>query len=73
MHTNSVMATLALLLFAKYMKHSPVSSAPEWIAGKKNTEADDVSCVQELFSPQKTHIYDVPFPLLLNQVCLKYK
>ena len=73
MHTNSVMATLALLLFAQYMKHSPVSSAPKWIAGKKNTEADNISFVQELLSPQKTRIYDVPFSLLLNQVSLKYK
>ena len=72
-NTNSVMATSTLLLFAKYMKHSPVSSAPKWIAGKKNSKADDISCVQELFSPQKTHIYNVPLPLLLNQVCLKYK
>ena len=71
--TNSVMATSALLLFAEYMKHSPVSPIPEWIAGDENTEADDISRVQELFSPKKTHIYDVPFPILLNQVCLKYK
>ena len=38
-----------------------------------NKEADDISRVQELFSPQKTQIYDVPYITLLKQVCLKHK
>ena len=48
-----------LRLFAKYLIHSPVKEDTNWIAGDKNKEANNISRVQELFSPEKTHIYAI--------------
>jgi hypothetical protein len=70
--TASVMGQNALRLFANYTLQSPVTSFPEHIAGKDNIEADDVSRPDELFSPKKSHIYDIPYPILMQQVCRKY-
>ena len=70
--TNSAMATNALRLFAEYMRLSDVSPVPQHIAGELNVEADDVSRVHELFTPQRKIVYDVPYNILLQQVLLKY-
>ena len=40
---------------------------------RNEQKADNISRVQELFSQQKTQIYDVPYITLLKQVCLKHK
>ena len=71
--TNSRTATRALLLFAEYMKDSPVSPCPEHIPGKINIEGDDLSRLYTLFTPPKKVIHDLTFDSLLRQVCLKYK
>ena len=70
--TNSPMATNALRMFAEYMRLSDVSPVPQHLPGKLNVEADDVSRVHELFTPQRKFIYDVPYHILLEQVLLKY-
>ena len=70
--TNSDMATSALLYFAEYMKYSPVSPVPAHVPGVENTTADDISRVYQLFPNKKSFIYNVPYPLLLRQVCHKY-
>ena len=70
--TNSTMATIALRYFAKYMPNSPVQPVPKWIAGELNVEADDVSRVQELFSPKLKFIYNVSYSKLIHQVLQKY-
>ena len=70
--TNSPMATNALRMFAKYMRLSDVSPVPQHLPGKLNVEADDVSRVHELFTPQRKIVYDVPYNILLQQVLLKY-
>ena len=71
--SGSYIAQNLLRLFANYLMHSPVKGDTEFVAGELNKEADDISRVQELFSPQKTQIYDVPYITLLKQVCLKHK
>jgi hypothetical protein len=70
--TRSLMGQNALRLFANYMLLSQVSSTTDHVKGIDNVEADDISRVQELFSPKKSHIYDVPFSTLIQQVCQKY-
>jgi hypothetical protein len=70
--TRSLMGQNALRLFANYMLLSQVSSTTDHVKGIDNVEADDISRVQELFSPKKSHIYDVPFSILIQQVCQKY-
>ena len=70
---GSFIAQNLLRLFANYLIHSPVKGDTDWIAGEKNKEADDISRVQELFSPEKTQIYDILYVTLLKQVCLKHK
>ena len=70
--TNSAMATMALRYFAEYMPNSPVQPVPQWIAGELNVEADDVSRVQELFSPKLKFIYNVSYSKLIHQVLQKY-
>ena len=58
MHTNYVMATLALLLFAQYMKHSPVSSTPKWIAGKtKYKRRRHFSCSGIIFASKDSYFW----------------
>lgn len=70
--TNSEMATKALRMFAEYMKYSPVSPVPAHVPGVENTTADDISRVYQLFPNKKPFIYNVPYEILLRQVCLKY-
>ena len=67
------MATYALQLFAEYLKLSPVNPIPEHIKGELNTEADNISRVNKLFPTERSHIFDVPYHILLEQVCQKYK
>ena len=52
---------------------TPIKGHTKHIAGIDNREADDISRVNELFTPQKTNIYDVPYVTLIQQVCHKYK
>ena len=73
MSAGSFIAQNLLCLFANYLINSPVKGDTDWVTGKMNKEADNISRVQELFSPQKTQIYDVPYITLLKQVCLKHK
>ena len=70
--TNSPMATMALRYFAEYILNSPVQPVPKWIVGELNVEADDVSRVQELFSPKLKFIYNVSYSKLFHQVLQKY-
>ena len=70
---SSSTAQNLLRYFANYLLHSPVEGDTNWIAGHENKEADEISRVQELFSPNKTEIYDIPYVTLLKQVCLKHK
>ena len=67
------MATNLLFMFAEYMKYSPVSPVSAWIKGSENVQADDLSRVYKLFPHEKPFIYEVPYPILLQQVCQKYK
>ena len=62
-----------LRVYAEYQRLSQVCSVAEHIAGVENKTADDISRVQQLFTPRKTNIYDVPFDVLLAQVCQKHK
>lgn len=73
MSTKSTMGQNMLRYYAEYERMSPVTSVADHIKGIDNIVADDVSRVQELFRPKKTHIYDQNFSTLLQQVCLKYK
>ena len=70
---GSFTAQNLLRLYANYLINSPIKGDTAWVAGDNNGEADDISRVQELFSPQKSQIYDVPYITLLKQVCLKHK
>ena len=40
--------------FANHLLHSPVKGDTNWIAVEENKEADEISSVQELFSPNKS-------------------
>jgi hypothetical protein len=71
--TKSIMGQNMLRYYAEYERMSPVTSVAAHIKGIDNIVADDVSRVQELFRPKKTHIYDQHFSTLLQQVCLKYR
>ena len=62
-----------LRVYAEYQRTSQVCSVATHIAGVDNKIADDISRVQSLFQPEKTHIYDIPFEILLEQVCRKHK
>ena len=70
---SSFTAQDLLRLFANYLLHSPIKGDTIWIAGEEDGEADETLCVQELFSPTKTEIYDIPYVTLLKKVCLKHK
>ena len=50
---GSFIAQNLLRLFANYHIHFPVKGDTNWIAGDNNKEIDNLSCVQELFLPQK--------------------
>ena len=67
-----MMAMNALRMFAEYMKYSPVSLVPAHVPGVENTTADDISRVYQLFPNKKPFIYNVPYDILLRQVCLRY-
>ena len=54
--TNSMMATNALRMFAKYMKYSPVSPVSAYVPGVENTKGDDLSRVYQLF-PNKILLF----------------
>ena len=71
--TGSVIAQNLLRMFANYLLYSLLKGDTSWIPGDENGEADKVSRVQELFSPKKSEIHDVPYTTLLKQVCLKHK
>ena len=71
--SSSIIAQNLLRLFANYMIHSLVKGDTNWIPGEMNKEADEVSRVQELFSPTKSDFFDIPYITLLKQVCLKHK
>ena len=62
----------ALRMFAEYSINSEVAMSIDHIPTKENIIADTLSRVNDLFQPKKPHIYDVPFPKLIQQVCLKY-
>ena len=62
-----------LQVYAEYQRLSQVCSVAEHIKGIDNKIADNISCVQQLFTPWKTHIYDVPFDVLLAQDCQKHR
>ena len=62
-----------LRVYAEYQRTSQVCSVATHIKGVDNKIADDISRVQSLFRPEKTHIYDIQFEILLEQVCLKHK
>ena len=61
-----------LQVYAEYQQISEVCSVAEHIAGKDNKIADDISRVQSLFTPEKSHIHDIPFQTLLAQGCQKH-
>ena len=50
---GSFIAQNLLRLFVNYLIHSPVKGDTNWIAGNNNKEIDNLSCVKELFLPQK--------------------
>ena len=60
MSTSSIMGQNILRLFANYLLLSPIKGHTKHIAGKDNCQVDDISCVKELFTPQKTHILMFP-------------
>ena len=62
----------ALRLFAEYSIGSDVAMSTDHISSKANIIADTISRVNETFVPKKSHIYDVPFSILVKQVCSKY-
>ena len=61
MSTSSIMGQNVLRLFANYLLLSPIKGHTKHIAGKDNHQADDISCVKELFTPQKKLI-NLMFP-----------
>ena len=71
--TGSIIAQNLLRMFANYLLYSLLKGDTDWIPGDENGEADEVSRVQELFSPKKSEIHNVPYTTLLKQVCLKHK
>ena len=70
--TESLMGQKALRLYAEYTQNSEVALSPDHIRGVDNVVADGISRVNEFFSPQKSHVYDVPFPHLVQQVCTNF-
>ena len=60
MSTASIMGQNVLCLFANYLLLSPIKGHTKHIAGKDNRQADGISRVKELFTPQKTHILIFP-------------
>ena len=64
--SGSYIAQNLLRLFANYLINSPIKGDTDWVAGEMNKEVDDISRVQELFSPKKSQIYDVPYITLLK-------
>ena len=71
-NTPSIMGQNALQLFAEYNIGFDVAMSMDNISSKANIIADTISRVNELFVPKKSHIYDVPFSILVTQVCSKY-
>ena len=52
MSAGSFITQNLLCLFANYLINSPAKGDIDWVAGKMNKEADDISRVQAFFSPK---------------------
>lgn len=70
--TKSTMGQQALRYNAEYTLNCEVAFHPNHILSKDIKLADRITRVNKLFSPMKSHIYDVPYVNLLQQVCSKF-
>ena len=73
MSTASPMGGNLVKLYAEYQLLAPVCSFSEHIKGVDNIVADAISRPDELFRPHLTEIYTTPYPVLIRQVCQRYK
>lgn len=65
------METSDLPIFVEYIKLCIVCSIEDQIPGEENsTAADSISCMNELFTLPKLHIYNLPYSILLKQVII---
>ena len=71
--TESTMGQNALRYYAEYTLNSPVALNTKHIKGELNIVADDISRVNELFSPKRHCLHDLPYSDLINQICTKYE
>jgi hypothetical protein len=71
--TESAMGQNALRYYAEYTLNSPVALNTKHIKGELNIVADDISRVNELFSPKRHCLHDLPYSALINQICTKYE
>ena len=71
--TESTMGQNALRYYAEYTLHSPVALNTKHIKGELNIVADDISRVNELFSPKRHCLHDLPYSDLITQICTKYE
>ena len=70
--TKSIMGQRGLRFHAEYARNSACGQNTDHISTKDNVMADGISQVNEMFSPALSHIYDVPYPTLIKQVCLTF-
>ena len=66
------MGQQGLRFYAEYAQNSACGQNTDHISTKDNVMADGISRVNEMFSPALSHIYDVPYPTLIKQVCLTF-
>ena len=67
--TKSIMGQRGLRFHAEYARNSDCGQNTDHISTKDNVMADGITRVNEMFSPVLSHIYDVPYPTLIQQVC----
>ena len=70
--TASSMGQNQIRLHAEYSLTARVKSFGEHLPGEINFMGDDISRPNKFFNPPLTKIHDVPFHLLVKQVCLKH-
>ena len=70
--TKSIMGQNALRYHVEYTKNCDVAINTNYIKSKLNVRADGITRVNELFSPEKSHIYDISYTDLIRQVCSKF-
>ena len=70
--TASEMGQNQIRLTAEYSLGANVKTTGDHLPGSENDMADDISRPYKFFSPPLTTIHDVPFSILVKQVCQKH-